>query len=125
MKNNYGNYVVQKVLKISSDIHKNKLLEIILRNLDKIGDKKLILKWRYIVQSHINPDDHNGMMLLKSLNNDSNRNFEDGNNLKIPRGNNNLHINKSDNNLSYLNINISKNNNNNYNNYQQRNSNNF
>lgn len=56
MKNNYGNYVVQKALKLANNAGKNKLVEVILRNLEKIGDKKLILKWKFIVQSHVNDD---------------------------------------------------------------------
>lgn len=54
MKNNYGNYVVQKALKLSTGNLKSKLMTIILRNIEKIGDKKLMMKWRSIVNTHIN-----------------------------------------------------------------------
>lgn len=56
MKNNYGNYVVQKALKLANNVNKNKLVEVILRNLEKIGDKKLIHKWKSIVQPHTNEE---------------------------------------------------------------------
>ncbi len=49
MKNNFGNYVVQKALKISTGAPKLKLIVSILKNIEKIGDKKLIIKWRNIV----------------------------------------------------------------------------
>lgn len=51
MKNNYGNYVVQKALRISTGIPKLKLIISILKNIEKIGEKKLIAKWRNIVIS--------------------------------------------------------------------------
>jgi hypothetical protein len=54
MKNNYGNYVVQKALKLSTGLHKSKLVNSVLKNLEKIGDRKLILKWKSIVEGHIN-----------------------------------------------------------------------
>lgn len=57
MKNNYGNYVVQKALKISSGNPKLKLIISILKNIEKIGDKKLIAKWKNIVISCL-PNDN-------------------------------------------------------------------
>ena len=53
MKNNYGNYVIQKALKIASEGNKRRILDLIIKNLDKIGEKKLILKWRFIVTSYL------------------------------------------------------------------------
>ena len=53
MKNNYGNYVVQKALKLAKDVNKNKLINSIVKNIDKIGDRKLILKWQSIINSFI------------------------------------------------------------------------
>ena len=99
MKNNYGNYVVQKVLKIASNINKYKLIEIILLNLDKIGDKKLILKWIHIVKSQINPNDDYGKKLLINYNIDYKHIFEDEN----------YNSNCTNNNLMYHNTNHSKN----------------
>ena len=54
MKNNYGNYVVQKALKLAKGENKLKLIQIILKNIEKIGDKKLIAKWKSIVDIHYN-----------------------------------------------------------------------
>lgn len=74
MKNNYGNYVVQKALKISTGSHKNKLIISILKNIEKIGDKKLIGKWKNIVinclpieNEMITPDGDLILKLLKSI----------------------------------------------------------
>lgn len=53
MKNNYGNYVVQKALKLSKGNYKTKLINSILKNIQKIGDKKIILKWKTIVECHL------------------------------------------------------------------------
>ena len=49
MKNNYGNYVVQKALKISKNLAKKKLIFAILNDLGKIKDVKLTAKWRNII----------------------------------------------------------------------------
>lgn len=54
MKNNYGNYVVQKALKLAKGSLKSKLITTIVKNIDKIGDKKLMMKWKSIVNTHIN-----------------------------------------------------------------------
>lgn len=54
MKNNYGNYVVQKALKLATGSHKVILIQSIMKNIDKVGDRKLILKWRTIVDAHLN-----------------------------------------------------------------------
>jgi hypothetical protein len=56
MKNNYGNFVVQKVLKLSSGNYKLKLLKCMIKNIEKIGDRKLIFKWKSIIESHIYTD---------------------------------------------------------------------
>ncbi len=53
MKNNFGNYVIQKALKISLGIDKKKLSEEVEKNIFKLNDKKLILKWKSIVSSHL------------------------------------------------------------------------
>ena len=52
MKNNFGNFVVQKALKMANDKNLLKLLQLIIKNLEKLGEKKLILKWRSIVQNY-------------------------------------------------------------------------
>lgn len=48
MKSSYGNYVMQKALKVSSGENKNKLTESIINNIDKLNDKKLVFKWKQI-----------------------------------------------------------------------------
>lgn len=55
MKNNYGNFVVQKALKLAKGLMKMKLLNCIIKNIDKIGDKKIMAKWESIVSMHIIP----------------------------------------------------------------------
>lgn len=71
MKNNYGNYVVQKALKISTGSIKNKLIISILKNIEKIGDKKLIGKWKNIVINCLPPENEmtspDGDLILKLL----------------------------------------------------------
>jgi len=65
MKNSYGNYVVQKALKISTGSNKSKLVSAINKNLDKLSDKKLINKWKAIVNNstHLNTGLHQDMNL--------------------------------------------------------------
>jgi len=54
MKNEYGNFVIQKALKLSENINRKKLIKLIQKNVEKIGDKKLIIKWKNIVNSYVN-----------------------------------------------------------------------
>ena len=49
--NNYGNYVIQKALKLSSGIYQNILIQEIYKNLYLIEDKKIINKWKMIISS--------------------------------------------------------------------------
>jgi len=51
MKNCYGNYVVQKSLKVVKGDIKSKLIGTITKNIEKLGDKKLISKWKLIVNN--------------------------------------------------------------------------
>jgi len=53
MKNGYGNYVMQKALKVAKGNTKTKLISILLKNIQKIGDRKLILKWKNILEAHL------------------------------------------------------------------------
>lgn len=52
MKNNYGNYVVQSALKLSSGEHKESLINNMIENIERIKEKKLIQKWKQIIESH-------------------------------------------------------------------------
>jgi hypothetical protein len=54
MKNNYGNYVVQKAMKLAKNPLKEQLISAIIKSIDKIGDRKLIFKWQSIVTGHLN-----------------------------------------------------------------------
>jgi len=54
MLNNYGNYVIQKSIKLSSGKSRERLIENILKNLYIIEDKKIINKWKMIISSKFN-----------------------------------------------------------------------
>ena len=54
MKNEYGNFVIQKALKLSQNLNRKRLVKLIQKNVDKIGDKKLVVKWKNIVNSFVN-----------------------------------------------------------------------
>ena len=51
MRNNYGNYVVQKAVKLSSGKNQERLIKDIMKNINKIEDKKIIGKWKMIISS--------------------------------------------------------------------------
>lgn len=53
MENNYGNYVIQKALKLSNKLDKITLIQNIYRNINKIKDKKLIEKWKSIIEANL------------------------------------------------------------------------
>ena len=49
MKNSYGNFVVQTALRIARRDNKKKLEENVAKNIDRLGEKKIIDKWRDIL----------------------------------------------------------------------------
>ena len=49
IRNNYGNYVIQKAVKLSSGKSQEKLVKKIIKNLHKLEDKKIINKWKMII----------------------------------------------------------------------------
>ena len=51
MLNNYGNYVIQKAIKLSSGKYQDILIREILKNFYIIEDKKIINKWKKIISS--------------------------------------------------------------------------
>lgn len=51
IKSPYGNYVIQKALKLSKGVYRKKLIGLILKDIKKLEDKKLIAKWKLIVNS--------------------------------------------------------------------------
>ena len=53
MKNSFGNYVIQKALKLSRGNNERILAENVTKNIYKLNDKKLIAKWKNIVMPHL------------------------------------------------------------------------
>ena len=51
IKNKYGNFVVQKAVKLSSGNNRDKIIGEISKNLNKLRDKKIINKWKAIISS--------------------------------------------------------------------------
>jgi len=49
MKNNYGNYVIQKALKLTQNENRKKLVENVSKNVERLGEKKIIEKWKAIL----------------------------------------------------------------------------
>ncbi len=54
MRSNYGNYVVQKSIKLSKEEHKKKLIFNAAKEINKLNDNKLIIKWKSILSPHLN-----------------------------------------------------------------------
>jgi len=54
IKNNYGNFVVQKALKVANPVNRRLLSTLISKNLHKLTDKKLEEKWRTLINSNNN-----------------------------------------------------------------------
>ena len=53
MKSNFGNYVVQKVIKISEGENKKKFVFNAAKEIEKLNDNKLIQKWKSLLNPHI------------------------------------------------------------------------
>ena len=53
MRSNYGNYVIQKAIKLSKGENKKKLVFNAAKEINKLNDAKLILKWKSILSPHI------------------------------------------------------------------------
>ena len=49
IRNSYGNYVIQKAVKLSSGKIREKLIKEIVKNLNKLEEKKIISKWKMII----------------------------------------------------------------------------
>jgi hypothetical protein len=84
MKNSYGNYVVQKALKIAEGKNKIIMIETITKNLEKINDKKLINKWKMILNNslgnHYSSNNENTNFNNNSYNSNSSKNKFNNNN---------------------------------------------
>ena len=57
MKNNYGNYVIQTALKVSSLKEQSIIVGALSNNLSQLNDKKLLNKWKSIISSYSIVDD--------------------------------------------------------------------
>ena len=53
MKSNYGNYVIQKAIKLAKGEYKQKLIYNASKDINKLVDQKLIKKWKSILLPHI------------------------------------------------------------------------
>ena len=68
MKSNYGNYVIQKAIKLAKGEYKNKFVLNAAKDINKLNDNKLIQKWKSILFPHIKELDANQIQELKTLN---------------------------------------------------------
>ena len=75
IKNSFGNFVLQKALKLTSGRKKTKLTNAIKKSLEKLSDKKLIKKWKTILQSSL----HLTLNLNQDLKNQNNNSFYSSN----------------------------------------------
>lgn len=80
MKNAFGNYVVQKALKLAKDDNKKILISSLTQNIEKLCDKKLISKWKIIINNSIGnfaslcgPINSNNLMNNNNNNNNKNK----------------------------------------------------
>ena len=65
MKSNFGNYVVQKVIKISEGENKKKFVFNAAKEIEKLNDNKLIQKWKSLLNPHIAELNEEQIAMLK------------------------------------------------------------
>ena len=65
MKSNFGNYVVQKVIKISEGENKKKFVFNAAKEIEKLNDNKLIQKWKSLLNPHIAELNEEQIAILK------------------------------------------------------------
>ena len=65
MKSNFGNYVVQKVIKLSEGESKNNFVFNAAKEIEKLNDNKLIQKWKSILAPHISELNEEQISVLK------------------------------------------------------------
>ena len=65
MKSNYGNYVIQKALKLSKNLHKQKLIFNAAIQINNLIEKKLIIKWKILLMPHIRELNQEQIMILQ------------------------------------------------------------
>ena len=68
MKSNYGNYVIQKAIKLAKGENKNKFVFTAAKEINKLNDNKLIQKWKSILNPHIKELSPENIQELKSQN---------------------------------------------------------
>ena len=68
MKSNYGNYVIQKAIKLAKGEYKNKFVFNAAIQINKLNDNKLIQKWKSILMLHIKELTPEQIQELKSQN---------------------------------------------------------
>ena len=68
MRSNYGNYVIQKAIKLAQGDYKQKLIYNAAKDINKLSDQKLIKKWKYILFPHIKELTNEQKEILKEQN---------------------------------------------------------
>ena len=68
MKSNYGNYVVQKVIKLAEGENKKLFVFNAAKDIDKLNDNKLIQKWKSLLSPHLNELSQEQIDILKGQN---------------------------------------------------------
>ena len=68
MKSNYGNYVIQKAIKLAKGENKNKFVFNAANQINKLNDNKLIQKWKSILMPHLKELTSDQIQELKSQN---------------------------------------------------------
>ena len=68
MKSNYGNYVVQKVIKLANGESKKNFVFNAAKEIEKLNDNKLIQKWKLILSPHISELNEEQTTILKEQN---------------------------------------------------------
>ena len=69
MKSKFGNYVIQKAIKLAKNEYKKKLIYNAAIMINNLKEKKLIIKWKSILMPHIHE------LSKDSINELNNRNF--------------------------------------------------
>jgi len=59
IKSSYGNYVIQKALRVAKGEEREKFVNLIKKNLQRMNDKKVIRKWKNIIND-ITTADYSG-----------------------------------------------------------------
>jgi hypothetical protein len=68
MKSNYGNYVIQKAIKLARGDYKQKLVFNAAKDINKLNDSKLIKKWKSILSSNVKELSKEQMKYLEEQN---------------------------------------------------------